>query len=92
MVTQGRDIFRSDTFGDEQFWGDTLHLHQAIQGARFGAVGPGVTPNDALGLGLKVDVDALPAGTVQALAAGQVNLNDVATTLTLIKLNAVVGG
>lgn len=91
MVTQGRDIFRFDTFGDEQFWGDTLHLHQAIQGARFGGIGPGVTPNAALGLGLKVDVDALPAETVQALVAGQVNLDDVATTLALLKLNAVVG-
>ncbi len=91
MVTQGRDIFRFDTFGDEQFWGDTLHLHQAIQGARFGGVGPGVTPNAALGLGLKVDVDALPAQTIDALKAGLVNLDDVATTLTLIKLNAVVG-
>ncbi len=32
-VLQGEQIFRFDTFGDEAFWGDTLKLHQAIEGA-----------------------------------------------------------
>src|SRR5207248_1589968 len=41
---RGRQIFRFDTFGDQAFWGDTLKLHQAIAGARFGGVGPGVSP------------------------------------------------
>jgi hypothetical protein len=32
MLAQGRQTFRFDTFGDEKFWGDTLLLHQAIEG------------------------------------------------------------
>jgi hypothetical protein len=36
---QGRHIFRFDTFGDEAFWGDTIKLHQAIEGTGFGGVG-----------------------------------------------------
>ena len=48
QVTQGRQTFRHDTFGDEAFWGDTLQLHKAIEGSRFGGVGPGVTPREAL--------------------------------------------
>ena len=59
-LVEGRQIFRFDTFGDEAFWGDTIKLHQAIQGKRFGGVGPGVSPRAALAVGLKVDVDALP--------------------------------
>jgi cytochrome c2 len=91
MIAQGRNVFRFDTFGDESFWGDTLHLHQAIAGAKLGGVGPGVSPSAALAVGLKVDVDALPANLVQALKLGRVNLNDPATTLALLKLNSVVG-
>jgi hypothetical protein len=90
-VTTGRRIFRYDTFGDEAFWGDTLKLHQAISGANLGGVGPGVSPATALAVGLKVDVDALPWSLRQQLAAGQVDLTAPATTLALLKLNAVVG-
>ena len=88
---QGRKVFRFDTFGDEAFWGDTLKLHQAIAGAKFGGVGPGLSPAAALGLGLKVDVDALPQNLIAQLKAGRVNLNDPAVTLALLHLNAVVG-
>ncbi len=91
FLAQGRRIFRFDTFGDEAFWGDKLKLHQAIEGARLGGVGPGVSPATALTVGLKVDVDALPATLVKALQQGQVNLNDPATTLVLLKLDSVVG-
>jgi hypothetical protein len=42
-------------------------------------------------VGLKVDVDALPAAVQAAILAGQVNLDDPAVTLTLLKLNSVVG-
>ena len=91
MVREGRQIFRFDTFGDEAFWGDALHLHQAIAGERNGGVGPGVSPKTALAVGLKVDLDALPPGLQQQLKAGQVNLDDPATTLALLKLTAVVG-
>jgi hypothetical protein len=90
-IEQGQQIFRSDTFGDEAFWGDTLKLHQAIEGAKLGGVGPGVSPATALAVGLKVDVDALPPNLVQAIEKGRVNLNDPAVTLALLKLNAVVG-
>ena len=91
MVEQGRSTFRFDTFGDEAFWGDTLKLHQAIEGANLGGVGPGVSPASALAVGLKVDVNALPASLIAALKQGKVNLNDPATTLALLKLNSVVG-
>lgn len=91
MIDQGRQIFRFDTFGDEAFWGDTLKLHQAIQGSKFGGVGPGVSPRTALAVGLKVDADALPNKLLKQLKRGQVDLDDPATTLALLKLNAVVG-
>lgn len=91
MIAEGRRTFRFDTFGDEAFWGDTLHLHQAIAGGKLGGVGPGVSPRTALSVGLKVDVDGLPAGLVSALKLGQVNLDDPATTLALLELNSVVG-
>jgi hypothetical protein len=87
----GRQVFRFDTFGDEHFWGDTLKLHQAIEGARFGGVGPGVSPSAALGAGLKVDATMLPQSLIEALRAGRVDLNDPANTLALLNLNAVVG-
>ena len=90
-LEQGRQIFRFDTFGDQAWWGDTLHLHQAIAGAANGGVGPGVSPKTALAVGFKVDSDALPAALKAQIAAGQVNLDDPATTLALLKLNAVVG-
>src|SRR5215813_7504672 len=90
-LDQGRQIFRYDTFGDRVFWGDTLKLHQAIPGANLGGVGPGVSPSTALAVGLKVDIEALPYSLRQQLAAGQVDLNAPATTLALLKLNAVVG-
>src|SRR5262245_29450495 len=59
MIDEGRQTFRFDTFGDEAFWGGSLKLHQAIAGATFGGVGSGLSPQAALELGLKVDVDAL---------------------------------
>ena len=90
-IREGRQIFRFDTFGDEAFWGDTIKLHQAIQGARFGGVGPGVSPKTALDVGLKVDADALPPALTESLKKGQVDLNDPANTLALLKANAVVG-
>ena len=90
-LAEGRQIFRFDTFGDEAFWGDTIKLHQTIQGTRFGGIGPGVSPRTALAVGLKVDVDALPHELIRNLKKGQVDLDSPATTLALLKLNAVVG-
>ena len=71
LAEQGRQIFRFDTFGDEKFWGDSLKLHRAVAGAANGGVGPGLSPRAALGVGLKVDVDALPPELQQALARGR---------------------
>src|SRR5438477_4628017 len=90
-LKNGRNIFRFDTIGDQAFWGDTLKLHQSIEGADHGGIGSGVSPSTALAVGLKVDVDALPQSLTKKLAAGQVDLNDPANTLALLKLNAVVG-
>lgn len=91
MLEEGRRVFRYETFGDEAYWGDTLKLHRAIAGEKLGGVGPGVSPKTALSVGLKVDVDAVPAAVATALKAGQVNLDDPASTLVLLKANAVVG-
>src|SRR5687767_10685911 len=91
MMEQGRQIFRYETFGDEVFWSDKLKLHRAIAGAKLGGVGPGLSPKAALSLGLKVDMDALPADLVAKIKNGQVNLEDPATTLALIKLDSVLG-
>ena len=90
-LKEGKQTFRFDTFGDEAWWGDTLHLHEAIEGVKFGGIGPGISPATALSLGLKVDLDALPQSLVQQIKMGKVNLNDPAVTLALLKLNAVVG-
>lgn len=91
MLDQGRHTFRFDTFGDQDFWGGTLQLHKALEGSQFGGVGPGVSPATALAVGLKVDVDVLPPSLIAALKAGQVNLSSPATTLALLKQNAVLG-
>ena len=91
FLEDGRETFRFDTFGDEVFWGDALQLHQAIKGATLGGVGPGISPSTALSLGLKVDVDALPQPLINKLKQGKVNLDDPATTVALLKLNAVLG-
>ena len=77
-VAQGQQTFRFDTFGDETFWTDTLRIHEVIQS--------GVSPVAALAVGLKVDADVLPSGILQTA-----DLNSPATTVALLKLNAVVG-
>jgi hypothetical protein len=91
MIKEGRQTFRYDTFGDEAFWGDALQLHRAIAGEKLGGVGAGLSPAAALGVGLKVDMDALPADLVKLIQAKKVDLDNPATTLALLKLDAVVG-
>src|SRR4051812_9609773 len=83
VVAQGQQIFRFETFGDETKWTDTLRLHEAIA--------TGVSPTTALSVGLKVDADALPASVVTGIQGGSVDLKSPATTIALLKLNAVVG-
>jgi hypothetical protein len=91
MIERGRQVFRFDTFGDEDFWGGTLRLHEAIAGERLGGVGPGVSPRTALAVGLKVDARALPGRVIRGLEQGRVDLDDPAVTVDLLRRNAVVG-
>jgi mono/diheme cytochrome c family protein len=78
QLAEGKQTFRFETFGDETFWTDTLRMHEVIQTS--------VSPEAALAVGLKVDADALPPGTLE-----NADLTDPATTVALLKLNAVVG-
>jgi cytochrome c peroxidase len=90
-LEEGQKTFRFDTFGDEAFWGGTIRLHEAIAGEANGGVGPGLSPNLALQLGLKVDGDVIPTSLKNDIRRGLVDLDDSATTVALLKLNAVVG-
>ena len=82
LKQDGREIFRYDTFGDEQLWSTTLQLHTVVGT---------VPPSTALAVGLKVDSEALPSSVIRALKNGEVDLSDPAVTRTLLQLNAVVG-
>lgn len=83
MIAEGQGIFRFDTFGDETFWTDTLRMHEVIRSV--------VDPLTALSVGLKVDAEALPPEVVAGIQDGSIPLDEPSTTVTLIKLNAVVG-
>ena len=83
LQATGRQVFRFDTFGDEIFWTDTLRMHEVIEQQ--------VSPTLALTVGLKVDSDALPASVANGIRNGTVDLTSPATTVALIKLDAVVG-
>ena len=83
LAAQGKDIFRTDTFGDEAFWTDALHMNTVIASA--------VDPTTALSVGLKVDAEALPPAVVKGIQDGSISLTSPATTVALLKLNAVVG-
>jgi mono/diheme cytochrome c family protein len=82
LVAQGKQTFRFDTFGDETKWTDALHMDQVVAA---------VDPTTALSVGLKVDSDALPASVVAGIQNGSVSLTDPATTIALVKLDAVLG-
>ena len=82
QLFDGQFIFRYDTFGDEQLWTTKLRFTRRVAT---------LSPADALDLGLKVDLAALPPAIVDALKADMVDLDDPAVTLTLLQLNAVVG-
>ncbi len=91
MIDEGRLTFRYDTFGDEAFWGGSLRLHHLIAGKDLGGAGAGVSAEMAMKLGFKVDVHALPDDVFNALAAGKLDLKSPATTVALLKHDAVVG-
>jgi len=82
-VSDGKSIFRFDTFGDETFWTDTMRMHEVIR--------TGVSPATALSVGLKVDVNALPQAVRDGIANKTIDLTSPATTVALLKLGAVVG-
>jgi hypothetical protein len=90
MLKEGREIFRYDTFGSEDFWGKT-RLHEAILGEKQGGVGPGLKAVDALKVGLKVDIGKLPAILVEVIKKGSVSLEKPETTLELLKADSVLG-
>ena len=77
MLDRGRSIFRMSTFRSQSFFGGVLRLHEAVAT---------VPPKTALAVGLKVDADAVPP---QVLA--NADLDDPATTIALLRLDAVVG-
>lgn len=93
MSKEGKEIFRYDTFGSEAFWGDKLKLHEAIAGEKYGGVGPGLTPRQALDLGIKVDMDKVVAHVVRVLKEGKPTefFDDPANTISLIRSDAVIG-
>jgi hypothetical protein len=78
LIAEGQRIFRFDTFGDEQLWTDKLRLHEVVE--------KNVDPTTALKVGLKVDADVLPPGILK-----KVDLKSAATTVALLKMNAIVG-
>jgi mono/diheme cytochrome c family protein len=82
MIQRGRHVFRYDRMGSHTFFSRALKLHLALAD---------VTPAQALSLGLKVDSEALPPEVIDALLAGEVDLNDPAVTQFLILSNAVLG-
>jgi mono/diheme cytochrome c family protein len=81
LIAEGRAIFRFETFGDETFWTDTLRMHEVIRRS--------VSPNTALAVGLKVDVDALPPAVIDGILSGTVRLDDPAPTVALLGLRHV---
>ncbi|MGJ7917698.1 c-type cytochrome [Massilia sp. LXY-6] len=83
LIAKGKEVFRFNTYGDEAKWTDTLRMHEVIAAV--------VDPTTALAVGLKVDADALPADVQQGIKNGSVDLKSPQTTITLLKLNAVVG-
>lgn len=83
LIEQGKQVFRHDTFGDERFWTDQLRMHEVISAA--------VDPTTALSVGLKVDAEALPQAVVAGITNGSISLASPATTVALLKLDAVVG-
>jgi Cytochrome c len=82
MVAEGRETFRHDTFGDEDFWGGKLRLHEALAT---------VTPRTALAVGLKVDSESLAGDVLSRIRRGQLDLDDPANTAELLREDAVVG-
>ncbi len=89
----GREVFRFETFGNEGFWTDALRWLRGIREA-------GVTPLDVLAAGMLIDAERVePALLAQLRGEARTDLspakapllNDTATLLRLIEMNALVG-
>ena len=91
MLERGRDIFRDESFGSEQFWGDKLRLHEVIAGEKHGGTGQGLTPRTALALGLRVDFGRVPSALGDVIKGGTLSFDDAENTNNLLKHDAVVG-
>ncbi|HZX93442.1 MAG TPA: hypothetical protein VFE90_02925 [Myxococcales bacterium] len=91
MLERGRDIFRDETFGSEQFWGGKLRLHEVIAGEKHGGTGQGLTPRTALALGLRVDFGRVPSAVGDVIKGGTLSFEDPENTNNLLKHDAVVG-
>jgi len=86
-VERGRDVFLNETFNNEAFFGGVVGLHELLNG---------LTPTQAVGVGVQIDVSKVPQGVVDVLtgddfAAKQAALASPATTLALLRAEAVVG-
>lgn len=91
LIREGKETFRYDTLGSESFWGGALRLHETIMGSELGGIGPGLSARAALDLGLKIDEDALQDRLRFGIREGNVDLDDPATTVELLRQNSVVG-
>ncbi len=89
----GREVFRAETFGNEGFWTDGLRWLRGVEDA-------GVTPLQVLAAGMLIDSERIEPGLLERLAAETETdlsaaeaplLNDTATLLRLIEMNALVG-
>ena len=90
LFDKGKAVFRFETFGDEAFWTDQLQLNKAIADEKHGGTGKGITPQQALDAGLKVDLAVIPKFLRKKIKEGKF-LDDPWVTLELIKINAVLG-
>jgi hypothetical protein len=91
MLEAGRNVFRDETFGSEHYWGDKLRLHEVIAGEKHGGKGPGVTPRQALALGLRVDFGRIPSALGSVIKGGTLSFDDAENTNNLLKHDAVIG-
>lgn len=86
-VKKGRDVFMFETFGNENFFGGVLGLHELLNN---------VPPASAVALGAQVDLTRVPQEIVAVMIGDDLDakdaaLSDPAVTRALIKAGAVIG-
>lgn len=87
LVERGRDVFLYESFGNEDFFGGVVGLHEVLND---------LSPTTAVGAGVRVDLSKVPQGIVDVLVGDDVDaktsaLQNPAITRALIKAGAVVG-